>query len=295
MHRVISVSLAVLLCLMLAMSAFAATNARLGIVSGEDVVLREGPSTESERITLLAKHTRLAIIGSSGSFYKVKYHGKVGYITDEFLAVKDYEEKILTADVNLREDSTTDSDRTDVLPKGTIVNVFYTKDGFCYVGVGERLGYIAEEYVSSIKTNRAASSEEADELAEAYLAVVTPPQFTAEELYLAAQLVDAEAGNEEPEGVDAVASVLLNRILSPKYPNTVSEVVFQSGQFSVVRDESFLETVPNQKSLDAVQKVFIEGHTTLPSDVLYFKSARLSKEWGVREYYATIQGHRFYR
>lgn len=53
------------------------------------------------------------------------------------------------------------------------------------------------------------------------------------ELELLAQLVHAEAGNQSFEGKCLVAEVVLNRVESPDFPDTITEVIFQDGQFSV--------------------------------------------------------------
>ena len=49
---------------------------------------------------------------------------------------------------------------------------------------------------------------------------------------LMASLISCEAGNQPYEGQVAVGAVVLNRVKSSVYPNSVSEVIYQSGQFS---------------------------------------------------------------
>lgn len=59
--------------------------------------------------------------------------------------------------------------------------------------------------------------------------------YTGDELDLLAALVWAEAGDQPiPEGLYYVCDVVLNRVASPAWPNSITEVIFQSGQFSVV-------------------------------------------------------------
>ena len=92
-----------------------------------------------------------------------------------------------------------------------------------------------------------------------------------------------------------MASVLFNRVASSRYPDTIEENVFKKNQFSVVNDrEKFLALEPSKRAKEAIQKVFVEGQVILPADVMYFKSARLSKSWGSRKYYATIGGNMYY-
>lgn len=56
------------------------------------------------------------------------------------------------------------------------------------------------------------------------------------ELELLAILVRAESGNQSMSGKQAVAGCVLNRRDSTQFPNTISEVIYQKGQFSCVTD-----------------------------------------------------------
>ena len=57
-------------------------------------------------------------------------------------------------------------------------------------------------------------------------------QFDETEIYLLAKLITAEAGDEPYEGQVAVGAVVLNRIKSPDFPDTMTGVINQPGQFS---------------------------------------------------------------
>ena len=61
------------------------------------------------------------------------------------------------------------------------------------------------------------------------------------EMALIAQLVQAEAGNQDLKGKRLVADVVLNRVDSEKFPNTIEEVIFQKEpvQFSVTVSGAF--------------------------------------------------------
>ncbi|WP_175639177.1 cell wall hydrolase [Metabacillus schmidteae] len=58
--------------------------------------------------------------------------------------------------------------------------------------------------------------------------------LTETEIDLLARIVRAEAQTEPFEGKVAVASVVLNRVDSPKFPDTIKDVIYQSGQFQPV-------------------------------------------------------------
>ena len=63
---------------------------------------------------------------------------------------------------------------------------------------------------------------------------ITVPDTTVEtnELVIFAAILECEAGSTDYNALLAVGTVIMNRVESPRYPNTIREVVYQSGQFS---------------------------------------------------------------
>lgn len=120
--------------------------------------------------------------------------------------------------------------------------------------------------------------------------------YSEDEVYMAAQLAYLEAKGTGSEGYKAVVNVLINRCNSSSFGGSIETEIFRSGQFSVAKDkESFLSTTPDSKSLAAAEAVLNDGERLLPSSVLYFRAARLGKEWGKRTYYATIGANSFFK
>lgn len=84
-----------------------------------------------------------------------------------------------------------------------------------------------------------------------------------------------EARGESFEGIRAVVEVILNRVLSDEWPDTVKEVIFQNGQFDCA---SYLTSADiNEPELltvcyDAVNYVLHNDDYVLDIDVGYFKS-----------------------
>ena len=75
------------------------------------------------------------------------------------------------------------------------------------------------------------------------------------DLDLLAALVWAEAGDQPiPEGLCYVCDVVLNRVDSPAWPNTIADVIYQPGQFSVVSNGALDRAYLNcpQVAYDAV-------------------------------------------
>src|SRR5699024_11722379 len=82
-------------------------------------------------------------------------------------------------------------------------------------------------------------------------AVNVPQGFSQNDIKLMANAVYGEARGEPYEGQVAVAAVILNRVKSATFPNTVSVVIFEPRAFTVVTDGQFCLT-PNEQAETAV-------------------------------------------
>ena len=102
-------------------------------------------------------------------------------------------------------------------------------------------------------------------------------EITAEERELLARVVYAESNTETLEGQIAVAQVVLNRVRSASFPDTVSEVIYQERQFSTA---PILDSVtPTENNYEAVDLAF--ELEVVPYDVLYFsRGAENDRVWG---------------
>lgn len=94
------------------------------------------------------------------------------------------------------------------------------------------------------------------------------------EMELLAQLVEAEAGNQPFEGKCLVVDVILNRVESPGFPDTIEEVIFQDGQFSVIKNGAFDKAGWNMQESDYAA-VMCEMEMHQNKDVLYFNNCSI--------------------
>lgn len=78
---------------------------------------------------------------------------------------------------------------------------------------------------------------------------------TLEDVHIIAKVVYGEARGESFEGQVAVAAVVLNRVESPDFPFTVSEVVFQRNAFTAVHDGQY-DLEPNANAYQAVKEAW---------------------------------------
>lgn len=110
-------------------------------------------------------------------------------------------------------------------------------------------------------------------------------QLTYEERQLLARVIWVEAQGECEEGQQAVAEVVLNRMASPNFGNTLQGVIYAEGQF---RSVPYLEDAePHQAQYEAIENA-IYGPYVLPEDVMHFATYPVNDNvWG------QIGGHIF--
>lgn len=84
-----------------------------------------------------------------------------------------------------------------------------------------------ERQKAEAEAKRKAEEEAARKVAEE----AARAQIAAEDQKLLASIIFCEAGNQPYEGQVAVGAVIMNRVRSGAYPNSISEVIYQSGQF----------------------------------------------------------------
>lgn len=107
--------------------------------------------------------------------------------------------------------------------------------------------------------------------------VQLPPGYTEKELQLIANAVYGEARGEPYEGQVAVAAVILNRIESSEFPNTVSEVIFQPRAFTAV-DDGQIWLTPNERAKEAVIDA-INGWDPTENALYYFNPVTATSKW----------------
>lgn len=97
------------------------------------------------------------------------------------------------------------------------------------VKAGDTMWLISEKYGVSVKNLKAVNKRPSDVL---YVGdkLVIPQTITAQEKDLLARLVHAEAKGEPYAGKVAVATVVLNRVDSSLFPNTIKNVIYQKDQ-----------------------------------------------------------------
>lgn len=181
--------------------------------------------------------------------------------------------------------------------------------GYVNATAGEVRKYAGEikafEAVADAYAEQSAKEEEniaalkkqlAEEIALSKLAAqskwrdISEVQFQDGDRYLLANLIYCEAGNQPYEGQLAVGAVVINRVLSSVYPDTVVGVIYQNKQFSPVGDGHLALALASDKATAACYKAADEamsGHTNV-GNCVYFRTP-IEGLTGIQ-----IGGHIFY-
>lgn len=97
------------------------------------------------------------------------------------------------------------------------------------------------------------------------------------DLYLLARLVYGEARGEPYKGQVAVAAVVLNRVKSSSFPNSISGVIYQSGAFSVVGDGQ-INLSPNETAIKAARDA-MNGWDPTGGCLYYYNPGKTTNKW----------------
>lgn len=120
-----------------------------------------------------------------------------------------------------------------------------------------------------------------------------------DDLYWLARIIEAEAGGEPYKGKVAVGNVILNRVKSKDFPNTIYNVIFEYfgniPQFSPVQEGTIYNT-PSKESMNAAKDA-MNGIRPVGDSTYFFNPNKAAGTWIVKNkvYVSTIGGHAFYR
>lgn len=111
---------------------------------------------------------------------------------------------------------------------------------------------------------------------------------------LLARLINGEARGEPYEGQVAVGAVILNRVKSPKFPNTIAGVIYQNSQFSCVKDGQFDVPIDPSSTVYKAAEEAMSGADPTNGALYFYNPEKTSNKWLFSlETTMTIGKHRF--
>lgn len=101
--------------------------------------------------------------------------------------------------------------------------------------------------------------------------------YTSSDLYLLAKCIYAEARGESYTGQVAVGAVILNRVRSSSFPNTIAGVIYQSGAFTAVSDGQ-INLEPDSTAINAATDA-MNGWDPTYGCLYYYNPAVATSSW----------------
>ena len=98
------------------------------------------------------------------------------------------------------------------------------------------------------------------------------------EIDLLARLVRAEAQTEPLVGKIAVACVVLNRVESPQFPDTIKEVIYAPGQFQPVKNGE-INKPADEESIQAVKAALTDQRQLAPDALFFYNPSIATSRW----------------
>lgn len=254
--------------------------------------IRAEATEDSEKVGFLYKDCGGTILDRKDGWTKLKSGNVIGWAKDEYLLfgedakamAEDVGNWIVTLDaeaVRVRKEPGLNADTYGFLAHDDSVEFIDVVDkSWISVDYNDETGYVNTEYINvkfhidegeTIEVIKARERAEAERKRKSNRGAVAAD---ADELRLLGALIYCEAGNQSYEGMLAVGAVVMNRVKSGAYPNTIHSVIYASGQFTPAMTGKVARVyegnVPEQ-CMQAAQAA-LNGETTV-GDATHFRRA----------------------
>ena len=114
------------------------------------------------------------------------------------------------------------------------------------------------------------------------------------DVQLMARAINGEARGEPYEGQVAVGAVILNRVKSSKFPNTIAGVIYQSGAFTAVSDGQINHPIAENSTVYKAARDAMNGWDPTGGSIYYYNPATATNKWiWSRPVVKTIGKHKF--
>ncbi len=257
----------------------------------EYLYIRAEASEDSEVIGKLRAGDIATLVDVFDGWYEIESGNAHGFVSADYCVtgIEAYElamdvcDTVATTDVaglRIRSEASEDAKIITVVPEGTKLSVntdAEAVDGWVAVTASGSNGYVKSDYVQlDMETGEAITLEEeaaakaaaaeaaakakaaAEQASAAKQAVIA----SADELTLLAAIIQIEAGSEMYEGQVAVGSVVMNRVRSGAYANSISGVIFAKGQFATSRMSSVISRGVKSSCVQAAQEALAGADPT---------------------------------
>lgn len=256
--------------------------------------VRANADEESEIVGKLYKDCGGTILERKDGWTKLQSGNIIGWASDEYLLFDESAEAlanevgnlIVTIDTDalrVRKEPSTEAGVFGLIAQDDEMEVIEVVDeDWISVDYEGKTGYVSAEYVTTdfhidagetleeIKAREKAEAEAKAKLTTNQGAVVA----NADDTRLLAALIQCEAGGESYEGMLAVGAVVMNRVRSGAYPDTISGVIYASGQFTPALNGKVAKVYEGNVKDSCIQaaQAAINGETNV-GEATHFKRA----------------------
>lgn len=266
--------------------------------------VRAEASEDSEKVGLLYKDCGGRILERKDGWTKIKSGNLIGWASDDYLLFDSDAEALAsevgnlivtieTETLRVRGEPNTESEILGLLSQDDELDVIEVLDDeWISVDFDNDVAYVSAEFVNvdfhidegetmEVIKKREEEAAEAKKkaLQESNAAVVAD----ADDLRLLATLIYCEAGSESYEGKLAVGAVVMNRVRSGAYPNTISGVIYASGQFTPAMNgkvaKAYYNGIATESCYAAAQAAM--GGATNVGDATHFRKASTTTHDGI--------------
>lgn len=105
------------------------------------------------------------------------------------------------------------------------------------------------------------------------------PSSGADMTQLVARLINGEARGEPYQGQVCVGAVLLNRVKSAEFPNTIAGVIYQKGQFTCVTDGQFNKPIDTKSTIYKAAKEAMNGSDPTNGALFFYNAKTTKSKW----------------
>ena len=291
--------------------------------------IRSDTNQDSELLGKLPKGAMAEVVEQGEEWTKISSGCVTGYVKNDYLAFGEEARQLATEicplmatvqtdSLRIRKEGSEEAGVITLAEAGNSYRVLEQSTDWIKIAYkDDKEGYVAAAYVNvELKVGKAISIEEEREAArkaeeakrkkEEEEAAAKAKSVSVETVYgeatyasvdettLLAAVVQMEAGGQGYEGMLAVASVVMNRVNSGRYPNTITGVIYQKGQFPGAHNgilNRILSRGPRQDCIQIAQEA-LAGKNNAPGYYSFCStSSSTYKKYGT---YTLIGSHYFY-
>lgn len=210
--------------------------------------IRKGKNTNSKIVGVLLKGSGAKILERDGNWVKIQSGDVTGYVKASYCAFGEEAEALAnklgttyvivqTDGLRVRKTASATAEVMTVLESGHKLKVRTSakeKEGWVAVTCQGQKAYVSKEYVTvKLVVGKAITEKKYQQMLKQSDSGST--SVSSSEVTLLAAIIQCEAGGESYQGQVAVGAVVMNRVSSSTFPNTIAGVIYQQGQFCPVR------------------------------------------------------------